>query len=297
MKTKLIFLVLLMACFSCETGKTVSDAEKEKIKGEVKEVINVLYKAAEEVNLKMVITNWQNSPDFIYTYNGISMGYNECVEWMNPLIATLSKQKCTIVEEKFAVLDNSTVIYTSSTTWLMDFKDGHSVLQDPWFIQTVFKKTDGKWKIVTNSESGVEKNVIGESANGLNQTELLKKFIGNWEGPAGDETTQFVQFKNLQGNNILILYTKVISQGKIVLEGTGFWGYDEAKKIIDHSVMLSTGSVFHYTGGFTSPTKLELTDDNNANNKFIFEFISPNEFEETKIANDKTKTRIVKRIK
>ena len=37
MKTKLIFLVMLIACISCGTNnKPVSDAQKEKIIGEVK---------------------------------------------------------------------------------------------------------------------------------------------------------------------------------------------------------------------------------------------------------------------
>jgi hypothetical protein len=45
MKTKLIFLVLLIACFSCGTNnKPVSDAHKEKIKGEVKEIVNAFIK-------------------------------------------------------------------------------------------------------------------------------------------------------------------------------------------------------------------------------------------------------------
>jgi hypothetical protein len=85
----------------------------------------------------------------------------------------------------------------------------------------------------------------------LNQAELLKKFVGNWEGPAGKDTTQFTQFKNLQGNNILSLYTKGITQGKTVFEGTGFWGYDAAKNKIDLSVILPAGYVFHYLGEFT----------------------------------------------
>jgi hypothetical protein len=38
MKTRLVFLVLLIVCISCGTNnKPVSDAQKEKTKGEVKE--------------------------------------------------------------------------------------------------------------------------------------------------------------------------------------------------------------------------------------------------------------------
>ncbi len=56
MKTRLIFLVLLIICFSCGTNnKPVSDAQKEKIKGEVKEVVNTFIKGAEEANFELTI--------------------------------------------------------------------------------------------------------------------------------------------------------------------------------------------------------------------------------------------------
>ena len=56
MKTRLIFLVMLIACFSCGTNnKPVSDAQKEKIKGEVKEVVNTFIKGCEEANSDMVL--------------------------------------------------------------------------------------------------------------------------------------------------------------------------------------------------------------------------------------------------
>ena len=56
MKTKLIILVMLLACFSCSTNnKPASDAQKEKIIGEVKEVVNTFFKGIEEANADMVI--------------------------------------------------------------------------------------------------------------------------------------------------------------------------------------------------------------------------------------------------
>ena len=56
MKTRFILLVLLIVCFSCRTNnKPVSDAQKEKIKAEVKEVVNTYLKGAEEVNTDMLI--------------------------------------------------------------------------------------------------------------------------------------------------------------------------------------------------------------------------------------------------
>jgi hypothetical protein len=76
MKTRIIFLLSLIVCLSCGTNnKPVSDAQKEKIKGEVKEVVNTLFKSAEEANFDKVIESWYDSSDFLYTYNGNSFGY------------------------------------------------------------------------------------------------------------------------------------------------------------------------------------------------------------------------------
>jgi len=58
MKTRLIFLVLFIVCFSCGTNnKPVSDAQKEKIKGEVKEVVNTFIKGCEELNFDMLLNH------------------------------------------------------------------------------------------------------------------------------------------------------------------------------------------------------------------------------------------------
>ena len=299
MKTRLIILVLLIVCFSCGTNnKPVSDAQKEKIKGEVKEVVNTIFKGAEEANFEMATEPWIDSPDFVYSYNGNSYGYKEFVGAMKPMFGSFLNQKCTIVGEKFAILDNSTVSYTANTKWLVNYKDGHSILQDPWVMQVIFKKIDKEWKVINCVESGVEKSVPSESSKGLNQAELLMQYVGNFEAPSGKDTTEFVQFKSIQGQNVLSLYAKVVTKGKILFEETGFWGYDAANNKIDLSVMVSNGYVFHYLGEFTSSDKLEFFDVNSATgNKFIMERISSDVFKETSIINNKTATRISKRVK
>ena len=72
MKTRLIFLILLIASFSCGTNnKPVSDAQKEKIKGEIKEVMNTITKALEEIdwNAANEMQSFLDSPDFFYINN------------------------------------------------------------------------------------------------------------------------------------------------------------------------------------------------------------------------------------
>jgi hypothetical protein len=298
MKTRLIFLVMLIVCFACSTNnKPLSDTQKEKIKGEVKEVVNTFFKGCEDVNFDMAIEPFYDSPDLVYVYNGMSFGYKECVDVFKPLFKTQINQKNTIIGEKYAFLNNSTVIYTANCKLLANYKDGHSLLEDPAVMMFTFKKIDSKWKIIYAVESSVEKNVASESSKGLNQAELLMQFIGNFEAPAGKDTSEFVQFKSLQGKNVLSLNAKVVTKGKTLLEETGFWGYDAANNRIDLSVIVSNGYVFHYVGEFTSSDKLELSDVNSTGNKFTFERISSDAFKETSVFDNKTATRIAKRVK
>ena len=183
MKTRLIFLTLLIVCFACGTNnKPVSDAQKEKIKGEIKEVVNTIFKGAEEANFEMATEPWLDSPDFVLINNGMTLSYKEVVDAFKPLFGTLLNQKITIVDEEYAVLDKSTVLYTTNCNSLMNFKDGHSTLADPEAMQFMFKKINNRWKVIYAVDSYVEKTVkYKEPSKELNQVELMKQFLGSWK--------------------------------------------------------------------------------------------------------------------
>ena len=67
---------------------------------------------------------------------------------------TRLNQKCTIVNEKYAVLDNSTVLYTMNCKWLTNYRDGHSILVDPEVTQVLFRKIKNSWRVINIVESG-----------------------------------------------------------------------------------------------------------------------------------------------
>jgi len=124
MKTKLFFLVLLIGCFSCDKNeKQVSEAQKEGIKGEVKEVFNSIMKGAEAANFDLVVGHWLNSPDFLFVYNGNIFDYNQATEMGKSALGSLNNQKATVVDERFAVLDHSTVLYTVNMKCTMNFRE------------------------------------------------------------------------------------------------------------------------------------------------------------------------------
>jgi len=304
MKARLIFLSLLILCFSCGTNnKPVSDAQKNIIKGEVKEVVNTIIKGAEKANFEMMAESWLDSPDFIYTNNGKTFSYQEIADAMKLFFGSLINQKCTIIDEKYAILDNSTVMYTTNCTWLENFKDGHAKLQDPWVMQSTFKKIDNIWKVINIVESGVNQSVINtETSKGLNQTELLKKFIGNWQIPVGKDTSLIMVIKNFKGGNGLYVSDKLETKGKVLLEGTGFWAYDTGINKVTLSLMRSNGDVTQNLGFFTSATTYEYVNVNNSPDymgvsKCIFEFVSPDEIKGIYTIDNKEFIQAMKRIK
>jgi hypothetical protein len=297
MKTRLIFLLLLIVSFSCGTNnKPVSDAQKEKIKGEVKEVVNTYFKGAEEANADMIIGTYLDSPDFVFTYNGNSFSYKSCTDLVKSAFGTLKNQKITVVDEKYAVLDNSTVMVTVNNKCLMNYKDGHSVLQDPWISQILLKKIDSKWKVISGAESGIEQSVKNiETSKELNQVELMKQWIGSWKAEFGKDTIAFFDQKAYGvGQEVFI---KATLKGKMIGEGKQLWGYDKKlDKIIFASELKGQEGLGITALWFISKNKYvgvpysDISNPENASLKWEGEFKSPDTYIETHLLNNKPVT-------
>jgi hypothetical protein len=257
MKTKLIFLVLLIASYSCGTNRSVSESEKEKTRGEVKEIVHTIFKGAEEADFNKVIETWYDSPDFVYMCNGKTYNYKECMGEMKQFLDVLLNQECTIVDEKYAVIDNSTVLGTINTKWLMNFKDGHSVLQDPWAVQFTFRKIDNRWRVIYHVESGVEKTVkYAEKSRELNQVELMKQWIGIWKSDIAKDTSG-MWVTTAYGTGLEGIY-KYTTKGKTYLEGKEFAGYDIRFDKFIAAQMFKWKDIELYAVWFTSKNKCVL---------------------------------------
>ena len=281
MKTRLVILIMLIACFSCGTNnKPVSDAQKEKIKGEVKEVVNIFIKGCEDANFDMILGTFLDSPDFVYTYNGNSLSYKQAGEVMKPFLSTLVNQKGTIIDEKYAVLDNATVLYTNNSNWLMNFKDGHSILQNPWIVQLLFKKIDNKWKVISAAESGTEQSVKNsETSKELNQAELMKQLLGSWKCEIANDTINYSDAKPYGTG--LIGDFRYVTKDKVFLEGKQLYGYDKKMDKFILSVLIKGMDINIYAMWFTSKNICvvypysDVTNPEKASFKVELEFKSP----------------------
>ncbi len=293
MKTKLIFLVMLIACFSCGTNnKPVSDSQKEKIKGEVKEVVNTMFKGCEEANVNIAVESFLDSPDFIYIYNGLSFNYKEVVDVLKPLFGELINQEITITNEKYVFLDNSTVIFTTNCKFLENYKDGHAIVSDPMVVQVTFKKINNKWKAINGVESSVRQNAKNsETSKELDQVELHKQIIGYWKSEVAKDTTCFWDVKSYGTG--LECYFKYVTKGKIVMDGKQLWGYDKNLDKFTMAEMIKGMDNGIYASWFILKNKCEMLPFNNISNpegaplKWEVDFKSPDMFIQTTIADNK----------
>ena len=294
MKTRFVFLVMLIICFSCGTNnKPVSDAQKEKIKGEVKEVADAMFKGCEEANVNMAVESFLDSPDFIYIYNGLSFNYKEVVDVLNPLFGELINQEVTITDEKYVFLDKSTVIYKTNCKFLENYKDGHAIVSDPMVVQVTFKKINNKWKAINGVESSVRQNTKNsETSKELNQVELMKQMIGSWQGDVAKDTTYFAECKSYGTTGLEWSY-KTVTKGKIVKEGKQFWGYDRKVDKLIFSSMDKDGDMGMYTSWFLSKNKYlylpysDIPNPETASFKIEGEIKSPDIVVETTVVNNK----------
>lgn len=310
---KLFFVwALLMANLFCyaATNGSVSDKEKERIKAEVKEVINSLTAGCEQVNLDIVYGTYYDSPDFRYIYNGNIFEYKDIVNAMQPLFDTMTGQKFTFFNEYYNILDRSTVLYTANCKLIAYFKDGHITVADPGAAQFILKKIGREWKIIYSVESTVEKNIEKQQTEqaqssqiNINQAELLRKYIGTWKAEVGKDTTYWFEFSSY-GENALVGSFKIKAQDKIIYQNKQMWGYDNrSEKIIGVELEEHSGKMIIYICRFVSENLLEgvaimdITHPENITDKFYEEFKSPDMYIQSFTENNQKRSITFKRIK
>jgi uncharacterized protein (DUF2147 family) len=224
------------------------------------------------------------------------------VDVFRPVFSTFLNQKITILDEKYSFPDNSTVLYSNHCKSLTNYKDGHAILQDPTVMLFIFKKINDAWKVIYGVESHIDKNVPSESSKELNQVELHKQFVGNWKTEVGKDTAVIWDVKSY-GTGI-DGYFKIVTKGKIVMEGKQLWGYDKNLDKYTMSEMIKGMDNALYSSWFKLKNKCvmifysDILNPDNASMKYEVEFKSPDILVQTTIVNNKaTKIDTMRRIK
>jgi hypothetical protein len=148
MKTKLYFLVLLVACFSCTTRTELSPSEKIFIETEIHQFMDTLDAAFESVSPERIYNNFLQTGEFAMASRG---GYlmnspSALLDTMKVHMALMKSQTIEPVSEKIYIVNNKAVVISTSRISTLTLKD-ESQFTMPYTLTMLLVKKDGKWKI------------------------------------------------------------------------------------------------------------------------------------------------------
>ena len=139
----------------------MTETESNQIIKEVKNVIDKITEYSEKAQLDSLLNCYADSPDFLhFSSDGKMRNYEEfkkiCTEYYN----SLKEQKVITIQEKFHVLDTNLVISGWTGNIIAQFKNGDTMKMDNYSITMVFKRIDGRWKVIHSNESALPPEII-----------------------------------------------------------------------------------------------------------------------------------------
>ena len=130
--------------------------ESDSIIKEVKTVFDELSKYSEEAQLNSFLCCYDNSPAFLhFSGDGKMRNYEQFKKICGEYYTTLKQQKLSTITEKFNVIDSNLVIVGWTGNITAQFKNGDTMIMKDYSMTNLFKKIDGKWKIIHSHESSL----------------------------------------------------------------------------------------------------------------------------------------------
>ena len=155
---KILFLLTVLMFWACSDGnKPLSNDEKNKIINEAKATIATIIQTCETPDPELLKSFYINSPDFVSMVGGQYAEYEQSLKNVDGYFANVASQKSTIRNEKYVVLDVSTVLYTADSSWEVNLKNDTTIIMDPAGMQFLLKRIANEWKVLSWTEEAIMK--------------------------------------------------------------------------------------------------------------------------------------------
>jgi uncharacterized protein (TIGR02246 family) len=123
---------------------------------EVKKVSDKFVKSSEIADLESLLSCYEDSAIFLHiSSDGMRRKYDEfrsiCAEYYH----NLETQKVMTTEEEFLVIEPNLVILSWTGNIIARFKNGTTMTMNNYSVTDVFKKKEGKWRIIYAHESAL----------------------------------------------------------------------------------------------------------------------------------------------
>ena len=134
--------------------ESISSAEKTKIQEEIKEIIHTLIKGCESLDIEMAFGMFSNAPEFLMMGTGGALcDYQTYLKNNIDYLSTCSSFKLTTYREEIRIIDQKTAVYAWGYGVEAILKAGEKDIIENAGASFVFKKQNGKWKVVYYHES------------------------------------------------------------------------------------------------------------------------------------------------
>ncbi len=152
------FILINIVFFACSNHKssTMNRVQSDEIIKEIKAVSKKITRYSEEAKLDSFLSYYDSSPNFLhFSSDGKMSNYEEIKEACVAYYTSLRQQTISTVMEKINVLDTNLVIFGWTGNIVAQFKNGDIMKMNNYSITNVFKRIDGKWKIIHSHESAL----------------------------------------------------------------------------------------------------------------------------------------------
>jgi len=156
MKANTFIAVVMFVCFGCtsQQSEQLTQQQRDQIKNEVKVVVDSIVAKAERLDIGGTIQYYWDSPEFLaYNPDGSRSDFQALKKMIVWFADSVSAFKLATVRDEFPILTKDLVIYVWCGNDELTLKSGDKIKYDPDAQTFVFRKLDGKWKMVYLHES------------------------------------------------------------------------------------------------------------------------------------------------
>ena len=156
MKRNIFVAALLLLFIGCtqQQSDQLTQQQKDQIKSEVKAVVDSVITKAQRLDMGATLQYYWDSPEFaIYNPDGSRSDFEATKKMLVWFADSVSAFKLATVREEFPIVTKDLVIYVWVGNDELTLKSGDKTKYDPDAQTFVFRKLDGKWKIVYVQES------------------------------------------------------------------------------------------------------------------------------------------------
>jgi hypothetical protein len=160
MKTSENIAIILLILFACSYGcqnkpATLSEAEKETIKKEVRNEFDKIIRAANEHDARAMMEESWNSPDYLYAHYGtLSKGWDEQTKLVETIHNDPAFRTFTVDMDdiNIRVISREAAMITGTGAF-NNFPAESGPVSVPFALTLLMEKMSGKWLITVGHES------------------------------------------------------------------------------------------------------------------------------------------------